>query len=581
MAGFDDFPVPQVPAGTSIHDIIPKLLIPGTPFEVGDVVVDGVTFKGFKQSPANMRQMLMFVMAHGDLDAIVYEGERYSFGDVLRKSAALARALVLDYGVKKGDRVAIAMRNYPEWIFAFLAITSIGGVAVALNAWWGAEELHFAFKDCGAKLVIADEKRASHIQTFSKADGIKIIVARPEGEMPAGDVDLATLLEGDDMAFPEVDVQPDDDMHMLYTSGSTGFPKGAVHTHRSTVTSLMMWLVMALALKVSRQSEDESIQIATLVAVPFFHVTGLIPVMLVSLMIGRKLVVMHKWDVDRACQLIEEEKVTGFTGVPTMGYELSVYEGRTKYDMSSLQDIGGGGAARPKEHVRLLEDNLNVKPGLGYGLTETNAMGCVNTDTDYVGRPTSTGKAITPFVELAIMDPDTLEEMPTGERGEIWFKGLFNARGYWGREEDTATSFPNGWFRSGDVGYVDDEGFLFIVDRLKDIIIRGGENISTIEVESALHGLDGVKNVLVMGLPCVIMGERVGAVIQRADPTIDKKSILDAVSAHLAKYKIPEQIWLVDDDFPSIASGKIDKNFMKAEYAKRWQEKLAAEGAKA
>ncbi len=578
MAGLSDIQLPEVPEGTPINDLIAGLVRPGSPLEMGEVELNGVTFNGFKAQPPTMREAYMMMAAHGDKEAIYYEGERYSFAETLARAGRLSHRLVDDFGVKPGDKVAIAMRNYPEYIFAYLAITAAGGVAVLLNAWWGAEELSFALKDSGAKLVIADERRTDILIPQADAMDLTLIEVRGPDRGDGRIHAMAPLLDDAGKAgFPTTPIAPDDDAHMMYTSGSTGFPKAAVHTHRACVFVLMTWVVLALALKMSRKIGDDEVPVA-LVAVPFFHITGLMPVMLVSMTLGRKLVIMYKWSAKNACELIEQEKVTGFSGVPTMGYELATYPDRHKYDLSSMKDIGGGGAARPAEHVRLLEDNLKVKPGLGYGLTETNSIGAVITDEDYKKRPNSTGKASYPMTEIKIMEPTALTEMPQGERGEIWIKTIANARGYWNRPEETKAAFVDGWFRTGDVGYLDEEGFLFIVDRIKDIIIRGGENISTLEVESVLHAIDGVENVLVMGVPCPVMGERVAAVIHRRSPDMTRDDIWAEAGKHLAKFKLPEAVFFTDEPFPIIASGKVDKKGMKDTYRARWDAMLKDKG---
>jgi len=579
MAGLSDIQLPEVPEGTPLGDLIPGLIGPGSPLEVGDVTVDGVTYAGFLQQPPTMGHAYMLLAQHGDAEAVVYQDERYSYSELLSRTYSLSHRLVHDFGVTKGTPVAIAMRNFPEYIAAYLAITAIGGVAVLVNAWWGTEEMDYAIKDSGARLVFTDEARTKVLSPLMDVYGLTLIEARGPVRDNSNIHALSPLFKGESQSgFPTVDVQPDDDLHMMYTSGSTGFPKGAICTHRAGVTVLMTWAVLALALKMSRKIPDDE-KTAALVAIPFFHITGLMPVMLVSLVLGRKLVIMYRWDVEEACKLIETERVTGFSGVPTMGYELSVWPGRKDYDLSSLKDIGGGGAARPVEHVAMLRDNLNVKPGLGYGLTETNALGCVITDDEYIARPNSTGKATSPMVDIKIVDPATLEDMPQGERGEIWIKTIANARAYWNRPEESADAFRDGWFRTGDVGYLDADGYVFIVDRIKDIIIRGGENISTLEVEGVLHALDGVDNVLVLGLSCPVMGERVGAVIHRSSPDITEDSVRAGALAHLAKFKVPEVMFFTDAPFPTIASGKVDKKTMKDSYRRMWDDMQTHQGA--
>jgi acyl-CoA synthetase (AMP-forming)/AMP-acid ligase II len=452
-----------------------------------------------------------------------------------------------------------------------MGIVAAGGVAVLMNAWWGSEELGWALKDCGATLAVTDAPRGALAR---EADAnIPVIVARdtlPEGQ---GFSSFADVIEGKQpLVWPDVALATDDTAMMLYTSGSTGFPKGAYSDHRAVIGVLFNWIVVALALKMlGRTNPDPEFQPIMMVAVPFFHVTGLLPVMLVSAVVGRKLVLMYKWDVEEAFKLVETEGVTSFTGVPTMSYEMAASPLRENYDLSSLTDIGGGGAARPPEHVKLIAEAFKgSSPGIGYGLTETNALGALLSGVEYMERPTSTGKPTPPMVQVKIAGPDG-KPLPSGERGEICIKSVVNAIGYWNNPEATDRAFKDGWFHTGDVGYLDEEGYLYIVDRMKDIIIRGGENISTLEVEGVLHSHKSVSDVMVVSLPCPRLGEIVGAIVVPANGSFDPAKLLADASEHLAKFKLPEKIWVREEPMPLIASGKIDRNALKEQYRNLWE----------
>ncbi|MEM6834507.1 MAG: fatty acid--CoA ligase family protein, partial [Pseudomonadota bacterium] len=366
-----------------------------------------------------------------------------------------------------------------------------------------------------------------------------------------------------------VDIQPEDDLSILYTSGSTGAPKGAVSTQRGTITGLMGYACHGLAIRQLDGVALESVQPAVLLTVPLFHVTGLIPVCLISFFIGRKLVMMHKWDAGDALALMEQEKVTYFVGVPTMSLELMQHPERDNYDLSVLEDIAAGGAARPADHVARLKQTFpQARPGLGYGLTETNALGCINTRASYIAKPGSTGVVSRPAVELKIADEEGVA-LQTGEIGEVCLKSAANVRGYWNRPDETAAAFTeDGWFKTGDLGRLDEDGYLFIVDRKKDIIIRGGENISCLEVEDALFNHPKVAEACVFGLPDERLGEMVAAVIMPVDGAdLSAEDMQAYVAEHLARFKVPQHIWIATKSLPRLATGKFDKRRLKAAYA--------------
>lgn len=575
----DDLVLPEVDPSTPIDEVIKMITSPGTPFVTEKTVINGVEQTVFSNQPQNLRDLFMMFAAHGDKEFMVYKDTRLSFAQTIAKASQFAQALKDDFGVQKGDRVAIAMRNYPEWPIAFMGIVAAGGVAVLMNAWWKSDELSWALDNCGAELMVSDAPRAALVIDKIKVGSLRAIIARDSFDAQNGVSDFDAACEGKKpMVWPEVPFDKSDVAMMLYTSGSTGFPKGAPSTHQAVIGVIFTWITIALSMKMlGRTNPDPDHQPVMMVAVPFFHVTGLLPVTLVSAAIGRKIVILHKWDVEDAFRHIEAEGVTSFTGVPTMSYELAASPLRENYDVSTLADLGGGGAARPPEHVALIKKTYpNSNPGIGYGLTETNAMGAMLAGPEYEQRPNSVGRATPPLIELKIAD-GAGNSLPTGERGEICIKSSMNITEYWNNPEATERAFVNGWFRTGDVGYMDEEGYVYIVDRLKDIIIRGGENISSLEVEAVLHGINGVNDVMVFSLPDEVLGEIVGAVVVVPDDDLTNEKILAIAGAQLAKFKLPTKLWRVKEPLPLIASGKIDRKGIKTHYQDLYRSELEEE----
>jgi long-chain acyl-CoA synthetase len=500
-----------------------------------------------------------FCMLHADVEGVVAGDERFTFGQLHGHATALAKGLA-GAGIAKGDRVAIAMRNCPAWIVSYMAIVKAGGVAVLLNGWWEADELRHALKLVEPKLVIADVGRARRIA----ATGLDINVTTLPVEAPIAEA-IAPLL-GAEGELPQV--APTDDATILFTSGSTGLAKGAVSTHRAVTTGVYAYATGLAVLRGLREAAGETVpDPRTLVNVPLFHVTGEVPVMLNSFVIGRGMVLMPKWDAGEALRLIEKEKITYFVGVPTMSLELMQHPDRDKYDLSTMTDIAAGGAPRPVAHVERLEDSFKgAQPALGYGLTETNAVGCGNFWSNYHDKPASTGRAQAPYVELAIIGENGAH-LPAGETGEVAIRSAANIRGYWRDEGATAAAFTSdGYFRTGDLGYLDEDGYLFIVDRKKDIIIRGGENISAQEVEAAIYTHPAVSEVAVFGIPDERFGEVPAAVIYCEEGGLDAEGLAAFLAGHLAQFKLPARCWFVDSPLPKLGTGKIDKVVLKTRY---------------
>ncbi len=540
----------------------------GTPFELTETEVFGVKMEVFKNAPPNLALALQGARNHGDATFLLYEGERYSFARVMDEVDGLAHLLVNTYGVKKGDRVAVAMRNYPEWIISFAAIISVGAVNVSFNAWWTEDEMKFALEDSGAKVLIGDQQRIDTAHQVARAMGVKMLIARPETEV-GPDIDEWSKVVKSGLGPLVADIQPDDDCTILYTSGTTGRPKGAVSTHRAVVNSLMAFSarngVLALASdpedKLMSQSEHPT---SFILIVPLFHVTGCVPVMLSCFVAGLKLVIMYKWDAGKALPIIQEERITNFVGVPTQSWDLVNHPDFDKYDTSSLKAVGGGGAPAPATLVDKVAKSIKKGgPQLGYGMTETNAFGPGNTGKFYTDRPTSTGRAIRPM-QLAVWDPVTKKPLGPNEYGEIMMFGPMLIRGYWNRPDATAETIENGWLHTGDGGYIDDEGFLYIKDRIKDMILRGGENVFCTEVEGSIYEHPAVYEAAVFGVPHERLGEEVAvAVFPKEGAAFTAEDLWKFLDGKISSFKVPNHVVIMNEPLPRNAAGKFLKTALR------------------
>ena len=536
---------------------------PGGPVQIGHDPDGRAVVANF---PATLPAFFdAFCALNADKEGLVAGDERLSFAEINEHATRLAKALAAGFGIGKGDRVAIAMRNASSWIVCYMAILKAGGIAVLLNGWWQTDELRHGLELTQPKLVIADEPRALRLDST----GLWL----PRAVLPVEkhlDEALAPLFEkgsGEGIQLPEV--VPEDDATILFTSGSTGAAKGAVSTHRAVVTGVYAYTLGLMTLRGIKESQGETVPSPRiLVNVPLFHVTGEVPVMLNSFVIGRTMVLMPKWDAGEALRLVEQEGITYFVGVPTMSLELMQHPDRGRYDLSTLTDIAAGGAARPVAHVERLQQSFSsAQPALGYGLTETNAVGCSNFWSNYADKPASTGRPQKPLVEVAILGPGDVH-LPPGERGEIAIRTAANIRGYWRDEEATTALFTaDGYARTGDIGYLDEEDYLFIVDRKKDIIIRGGENIASNEVEAAIYGHVSVTEAAVFGIADERLGEVPAAIVYcEEDGTLTEEALTAFLAERLAQFKLPARIWMVDEPLPKLGTGKIDKVALRERY---------------
>ena len=553
----------------SLQEAIAAVAAPGQFFEVVEEERHGVTNRYFKNAPSSVRAL--FETARGVPDVfMVYEGEEWTFDATMVEVDALAYALVHRFNVQPGDRVGIAMRNYPEWVVSFAAILSIGAVSVSLNAWWTEEELEYAINDAELTVLICDSDRLQRSCGPCRRAGVAMVGVRLDeldplehGVQRWHDV----VIPGDPM--PDADIGFDSDATILYTSGTTGFPKGAVSTHGAICQSVMAFASSGAIQSARRGPVDKTNSDPTcfILVVPLFHVTGCIPVMMSCFTLHFKLVMMFRWEPERALSLIERHRVTNFVGVPTQAWDLLESPHFASYDTSSLAAIGGGGAPAPPTLVDRVEHSFKQgRPNLGYGMTETNAYGPGNYGDDYVSHPTSTGRVPTIVMDVDIRD-EALRSLPVGQSGEIWMKSPTMIRGYWRKDEATAEAIVDGWLRTGDLGRVNDEGFLFIEDRVKDMILRAGENIYCAEVEAAIYEHPAVHEAAVFGLPDERLGEEVAcAVMLKAGGSLTYDELHAHLSGRLAAFKIPTRVAFTAEALPRNAAGKFMKREMPRLY---------------
>ena len=553
----------------SIQEVHAALTGPGSPFEIESVQIRGVETRVWKNAPVALRTVLQQSREHGDKIFLVYEDERMSFAEHYREVSRLAFALQREWGVSKGDRVAIAMRNYPEWSLAFWAAASLGAVVVPLNAWWKGDELAYGIEDSGASVLFCDAARAEILAAHGvSAELNHVAVARGEGTPALGESmhDLRSAAP-EDAPLPEIESQPEDDATIFYTSGTTGSPKGALGTHRNICGNLVS-LAFAQVRGAMREGRaitppEERPQTAQLISVPLFHATGCHSILAGNTAFGGKLVMMYRWNPERALELIERERITSFVGVPAMVWQVIESPDFDKRDLSSVQSVGYGGAPAAPELVRRIREVFpEASPGNGYGLTETSSITTFNFGVDYQRKPESVGVAM-PVCELEVVDESGRARAP-GEVGELWIKGPNVVKGYWNKPEATRESFTDGWLHSGDLATIDEEGFVYIVDRAKDMLIRGGENVYCVEVESVLYDHPAVMDAAVVGLPHRVLGEEVAAVVQvKHGADVREEELRADVAERLAAFKVPVRIELRQEPLPRNANGKILKRELK------------------
>jgi len=575
---------PNWPA-MSIEAANAALAGPGSPVELEDAVIRGVPMKVYKNAPPTIPSILDAAAEQfADRTYLVYQNERVTFRALQLASRTLARALKDKFGVEKGDRVGIIMRNYPEWPLGFYAALSTGAVTTPMNSWWTAEELEYGLSFAGVKIAVVDgqiyERIRGHLERLP--DLKHILIARDSADEIADPrVHSLNAIVGDPNTWADlpdagpvgVDLDTDDDATIMYTSGTTGKPKGALATHRAVVSNMFNSMTCSARMFLRKgepvPAPDPEAMRATLLSVPFFHATGSFAILVPSALRGDKIVSMYKWDAGEALPIIEAEKISSIGGVPAIAWQLLEHPDRDKYDLSSIQVISYGGAPSAPELVSTIKKRFpDAAPGNGWGMTETCATATLNIGEDYVNRPSSAG-APPGAVELRICDPEG-REVPQGTVGELWCKSPSNCRLYWNRPDATAETYRQGWVVTGDLARIDEEGFLYLVDRAKDMLIRGGENIYCIEVENALYDHPAVMDAAVVGIQHKILGEEVGAIVQlKPGKSATQAELRAHVAGQLAAFKVPVEIQFLSEPLPRNANGKIVKSELRQRFAPR------------
>jgi acyl-CoA synthetase (AMP-forming)/AMP-acid ligase II len=553
---------------------------PGGPFAVEVEEIRGVPQRVYTGALPNLRTLWDIGATKGDRPYLVFQDERRSYTDTDREIRSLAAGLA-GLGIGQGDRIAIAMRNYPEWVVSFWATVATGGVAVALNAWWTGPELEYGLLDSEAKVLVCDAERLErvlpHLEVL-RANGLAAVVAVRCEEVPAGVLRMEDLLaDTEPPPLPAVTIAADDDALVLYTSGTTGHPKGAVLTHRACTTNVQNMLFWNILVgEVARRDRERAgtpppeepaakkYDSTFMLVVPLFHVTGLTCVLMPGTLIGAKHVLMYKWDPEEALSLIERERVTAFTGVPTMSREMLASPNLHRYDTSSLATLSGGGAPVQPDLVEKIDEQVETaRPGTGYGLTETAGVISLNSADLYRARPTTVGPVL-PSMEAKVVDPESGEELPPGEIGELWVRGSNVFRGYLNRPDATAEAITDGFFRTGDLATLDEDGFVSIRDRAKDMVLRGGENVYCAEVEAAIYEHPAVRECAVFAVPDERLGEVPGAaVLLHEGHHTDAVALRAFVRERLAAFKVPDHVWFLDAELPRNANGKILKRELR------------------
>jgi long-chain acyl-CoA synthetase len=565
---------------TDTEAALAQLTAPGAPFEVVEDVVLGERMKVYKQRFTALREVAQLAAFRGDGDTFLVHGERrWSTGQFLREANSVSRVLAAQFGIGHGDRVAVLSANNAEWCLAFWGTVDLGAILVGLNGWWKADEILYGLRDSGSRVLVADKGRILRIVddlgALSELEHVFLVDCDPADVGLDGDPRVHRfdeLLTEPTDEFPTTPVDEDDPAVIFYTSGTTGRPKGAVSTHRSMIANLQntLWYAMSSAIRlgVDPTSSAGGNAPASLLTSPLFHVSGCHSGLVVGLIAGIKLVIpVGRFEPTKAMQLIQDEKITTWSSVPTMVWRVVEHPDRHRYDLSTVQSVAYGGSPTATEMQRRVRETFPNVASMAnaYGLTESSSVATLNAGQDMVERPESVGRPM-PVVDIRIVDAFD-QEVPQGESGIVWIRGPIVMPGYWNRPDATAeTLTPDRWLRTGDIGHVDADGFLYITDRAKDMIIRGGENVYCVEIENRLVEHPAIADAAVIGVPHPTLVEEVKAVVEVApDASITPDEVQRWVAETLADFKVPAYVELRHEKLPRNASGKLLKNVLRGE----------------
>ena len=562
-----------------------ELTAPGAQFAMKEIEVRGIPMRIFESAPPSMRFVWELAGGYADRDYVVFEDERFTYAEADAIIKSLAHHLREEHGVGSGDRVAVAMRNYPEWVFSYWAIISLGAACVGMNAWWTSDEMKYGLADSHPKVLIADSERIERVgpvlAELRETNPLHVIAVRTPAdgnvELPEDAVRWEDVVDPSTApaTLPEADIDPDDDACIFYTSGTTGAPKGAQLTHRGSIHNLLNLAFMtgvtglagakaaAAAGSEPPAPADPGKQNVFMAPTPLFHVTANNCLLHPATISGSKIVLTYKWDAARALELIEREGVTNFSGVPTMTREMLMHPDWQTRDTSTLVGLGGGGAPLQPDLVEKIDKSQSgTSPSTGYGLTETHGIVTANSGALYVAKPASCGR-IVPTLDGKLID-EAGNDVANSGVGELCVRGAVVIKGYLNREESTAEAIQDGWFRTGDIATIDEDGYVFIVDRAKDMVLRGGENIYCSEVETAIYQHEAVAEAAVFGVPDDRLGEIVGvAIVLAPGASLDDAGLREFLAPTLAKFKIPERMWFLGEPLPRNANGKFLKRELR------------------
>ena len=550
-----------------------ELTAPGAPFAMEEVEVRGRPTRVFVSAPADLLTVWEMTEGYGDRPYLVYEDERLTYGEVHARVRILADHLTTRHGVGAGDRVGLSMRNFPEWVITYWAVVSLGAAVVGLNAWWTTAEMDHALRDSAPGVLVVDGERLERLlpvlDDLQAQQDLAVIATRVEGDVPPGVERWGDVLGGE---VPDrrarADVDPDDDATIFYTSGTTGFPKGAQITHRGSVHNIMHLAFWAAATGAAQARATAASKAAVyLASTPLFHVTACNCLLHPVTMAGGTIVFMRRWDAGRALELVERERITNVSGVPTMSREMLAHPDWHRRDTSSLVGLAGGGAPVPPDLVDKIGSTLSLgAASTGYGLTETSGIITANTSACYVAKPASCGPVV-PTLDAKLVDEHGLELPGDADTvGRLWVRGPVVVKGYLNRPDATEEAIVDGWFDTGDVARIDDDGFVFLVDRAKDMVLRGGENVYCSEVEAAIYEHPHVAEAAVFAVADERLGEEVAAaVVPIEGATIDVDELRAFVGERIARHKVPAVVTVRGERLPRNATGKFLKRTLRTE----------------